>query len=358
MPARLLVPNEDLYATLEVPPDALPETIEIAWRALLKRHHPDVAGDGSLEAAKLINVAHDWLTDPQLRERYDQSHGTVRGRRTVGGTGVRYGAGARGGAPAQGRARSTARAAARPQRPRDERPPDLDVRSAPVRTFLARVGRLSKDELDRLELADTPPIAFVASIRRFLDDRRRATLEELELAVTRALPAGARGRRAVLDAATSYGHQLVLAGFLADGLSDPFRERVVDRMTRGWDAAVDQMRYGPNSPAVAAFIARAARLDAAGAGRLSRVAQESGLAAARWPSRAHPAEDEGLRISVALAERDAGSRLAPASSSVRRAAAAVAGTLALQPAYSRAEFRRLMAPIVALGLVDDSQLRG
>ncbi len=71
---RPLVPDEDLYARLEVAVDASPEAIELAWRALLKRHHPDVAGEdaASLERAKRINVAHDWLGDPVLRERYDR----------------------------------------------------------------------------------------------------------------------------------------------------------------------------------------------------------------------------------------------------------------------------------------------
>ena len=46
MPAPL-VPDDDLYARLEVGLDASPEAIELAWRALLKRHHPDVAGDGA-----------------------------------------------------------------------------------------------------------------------------------------------------------------------------------------------------------------------------------------------------------------------------------------------------------------------
>ena len=72
MPAPL-VPDDDLYARLEVASDASPEAIELAWRALLKLHHPDVAGDGpeALDRAKRINVAHDWLSDRDLRARYD-----------------------------------------------------------------------------------------------------------------------------------------------------------------------------------------------------------------------------------------------------------------------------------------------
>ena len=72
MPGGLL-PDDDLYARLEVGVDASPEAIEVAWRALLKRHHPDVAGsdEAALDRAKRINVAHDWLSDASLRARYD-----------------------------------------------------------------------------------------------------------------------------------------------------------------------------------------------------------------------------------------------------------------------------------------------
>src|SRR5688500_12008338 len=72
MPPRPMLPDDDLYARLEVPVDASFEAIEIAWRALLRQHHPDVAGDEGLGRAKAINVAHDWLSDAGLRERYDQ----------------------------------------------------------------------------------------------------------------------------------------------------------------------------------------------------------------------------------------------------------------------------------------------
>src|SRR3954467_771857 len=74
MPPRPLLPTDDLYARLELPADASFEAVEVAWRALLKQHHPDVAG-GSRDAderAKRINVAHDWLSDPDLRARYDR----------------------------------------------------------------------------------------------------------------------------------------------------------------------------------------------------------------------------------------------------------------------------------------------
>ena len=75
MAPRPSLPSDDLYARLELPTDASPEAIEIAWRSLLRRHHPDVAGPTGLERAKRINVAHDWLSDPHLRARYDRERG-------------------------------------------------------------------------------------------------------------------------------------------------------------------------------------------------------------------------------------------------------------------------------------------
>ena len=65
------IPTDDLYARLGVPVDADRASIDRAWRALLKQHHPDIAGSVSLELAKLINVAHDWLSHPERRARYD-----------------------------------------------------------------------------------------------------------------------------------------------------------------------------------------------------------------------------------------------------------------------------------------------
>ena len=236
------LPTDDLYARLELPPDAAPEAIEIAWRALLKVHHPDVAGEASLEIAKRINIAHDWLADPDLRARYDRSRG---GRRAV--------------RPAASRSRP-------PQPPRrtrtadlhdhvhEGRPRDVGLGSEVIVTFLDRVSALGADEIDRLALAAPPPLAFVASIRRFLGRERLTALEGLEALVAHRLPARARAVPAAHDAVTSYGQYLVLEGFLGDLLSEPFLERVEERMTRGWLAAVGRTRYGPRTADVRALV--------------------------------------------------------------------------------------------------------
>ena len=117
MAPRPTLPSDDLYGRLGVPTDASVEAIELAWRALLRRHHPDVAGPDGLELAKRINVAHDWLTDPALRARYDRERGL---RHAVGPRGDRHGGTwhARGQAPPSGSPRPGRPRRARPTRPR------------------------------------------------------------------------------------------------------------------------------------------------------------------------------------------------------------------------------------------------
>ena len=63
---------EEYYEILQVHPSAEPEVIEAAYKKLAQKYHPDV--DKSPEATekmKMINVAHDVLSNPEQRKRYD-----------------------------------------------------------------------------------------------------------------------------------------------------------------------------------------------------------------------------------------------------------------------------------------------
>lgn len=71
MTARSSPPEGDLYRELEVDPSASSETIEAAWRSLVKRHHPDSNPGQGNDRIRRLNAAHDWLIDPTLRARYD-----------------------------------------------------------------------------------------------------------------------------------------------------------------------------------------------------------------------------------------------------------------------------------------------
>ena len=66
----------DLYAELGVTPQAEPEVIRAAFRALAQRYHPDrQAGASALWAAKMarLNQAYSVLSQPELRRAYDAS---------------------------------------------------------------------------------------------------------------------------------------------------------------------------------------------------------------------------------------------------------------------------------------------
>ncbi|RYD30908.1 MAG: J domain-containing protein [Verrucomicrobiaceae bacterium] len=65
---------KDYYAILGVARDATQEDIKKAFRKLARQYHPDVAKDkGAAEVKfKEINEAHEVLSDPDKRSRYDQ----------------------------------------------------------------------------------------------------------------------------------------------------------------------------------------------------------------------------------------------------------------------------------------------
>jgi curved DNA-binding protein CbpA len=342
-----LVPDDDLYARLELAVDASPEAIEVAWRALLKRHHPDVAGGDAAadERAKRINVAHDWLSDPSLRARYDAERlglaPVTPGRR--GGT-RRPGYRPRGGgSAAQARAR---RASSRP---------DL-VRGQPAERlarFLGRVEQLTPDELDRLAAAEPPPIAFVATVQRFLPPDAKASFAAAEAELVRRVPADRWSQVGLREGLTGVVAELVLAPFLDDLLAEPFRGRARERLLRAWDASIDQPRYGPNGAGVVAVRDRVATLTHDELVAFVRGSQGIDGSDRPWPEALDRDEDEALRISAALAERDMAAAvpvagLAPAGATrARRLAARLGHVTALRHAFPPPVYAGLVAPFVA-----------
>jgi curved DNA-binding protein CbpA len=333
VPPRPSLPADDLYARLEVPIDAGPEVIEVAWRSLLRQHHPDVAGDAGLERSKRINVAHDWLSDPELRARYDHARGLRRSVRDTAGHGVRD---VRGPAASATATRTIRR-----------RPPDP---AEALARFLDRVGALEPDEIDRLACADPTPIAFGATIARFLPADQLAALASMETAVDARLAPAAAGLPGVRDAVEGYATELVLGTFLDELLSEPFRDRARERLTRGWEAAVGQPRYGPNGASVRALLDRLARLDPAGVSALAatvRKARLDGPSEEPWPPGTSPDDDEALRVSSVLAARDAAAAVPAAGvdpatlARAQRAAERLAHLIVLRHAFAPSAFASL-----------------
>jgi curved DNA-binding protein CbpA len=344
MPARPPLPADDLYARLGVPSDASREAIDVAWRGLLRRHHPDVAGPDALDLAKRINVAHDWLSDPELRGRYDRERGVGIGvGRHIGGSGD------------AGVGRDPTGRPAHAQRPR--RPPTLGERVAAV---IERVTRLSVDDLDRLSFAEPAPIAFLATLRRFASPDLQAALDAAEREAFAALPRAARSDPAITDAIAGRLADLILGDTLEELLGEPAGSRARERLTRGWDAAVGQPRYGPATVAVEGLLGRLAGLSERELRALAGTGGRDRLSEDPWPGGTSAEEDEVLRVSSGLASRDAaaavsaapGAALVDGSSSAalatmtaaRRAAARVAHLLVLRHAIRAAEFDRLAAP--------------
>ena len=63
----------DHYATLGVAPGATTAEIKAAYRALVKRHHPDAGGDQRTILA--LNAAWEVLRDGDRRRHYDHGSG-------------------------------------------------------------------------------------------------------------------------------------------------------------------------------------------------------------------------------------------------------------------------------------------
>lgn len=72
-PSDFSVEFKDYYATLGVPRTASADELKKAFRKLARQYHPDVAKDKKTAEAKFkeINEAHEVLSDPEKRQRYD-----------------------------------------------------------------------------------------------------------------------------------------------------------------------------------------------------------------------------------------------------------------------------------------------
>lgn len=62
--------SDSPYTVLNVPATASSDEIRAAYRALVKRHHPD-APSGSADLFRAIQAAYDVLADAEKRQRYD-----------------------------------------------------------------------------------------------------------------------------------------------------------------------------------------------------------------------------------------------------------------------------------------------
>lgn len=78
----------DHYVALGLDRKCAPEQIRVAYRLLVKRHHPDVDGDSpeATRRAQELNAAYETLIDPERRAAYDRELAVAKARRKNAGS--------------------------------------------------------------------------------------------------------------------------------------------------------------------------------------------------------------------------------------------------------------------------------
>lgn len=69
------MPNVDYYSILQIIPQADSEVIQVVYRRLARKYHPDANGDA--DKMKLLNEAYAVLSDPKQRAAYDKTYKPV-----------------------------------------------------------------------------------------------------------------------------------------------------------------------------------------------------------------------------------------------------------------------------------------
>jgi hypothetical protein len=323
----------DPYEVLGIGVDADEVVIQLAYRARIRQAHPDLAGPSGLEAAKRLNLARDWLLDPEMRARLSTRATRANRTRTARRAGPE--AAHRAWNPRTWRTRTAPMGTRGGPGPG---PADLGPRGAELRTFLNAVGSLTPDERARVNysLGDTRPFD-VEGYRDYLGpelwQRSRALRGAVEQAwrvgtdeeapfvapLGRLLPTG-------FLVANAYAQWILLQDFFRDALTDavfrgePVLGALAARCRAPWEASVGQARYGPRHQDVWTCLAVAATLPLDAAERLAQSWQQHmGRDARGRPSDhigpgvwlpAPPNVPEVLKVSGYLAAVDA-SRIAP-----------------------------------------------
>jgi hypothetical protein len=275
-------PGFDPFEVLGVGMDADAVVIQLAYRVRIRAVHPDIAGPAGLEHAKRLNLAREWLLDPERRARLRWA-----GPTPAPGATPKPRAGHRSQGPrvwarprraANRAARATDQAASLELGPQTER----------LRAFLGVVRTLTPDERARVNysLGDARPMSFDA-YEAYLDPRLSDWSRALRDSVAGVWERG-------VDEPAPFLHPLgriVPSGFLVANafaqwilLGDVFRHELGDAVFRSehvydafearcrgpWEGSIGQARYGPNGARVMAFLRTAHGLPADAGTRLAR----------------------------------------------------------------------------------------
>jgi hypothetical protein len=257
-------PGFDPYEVLGVGPDADEIVIQLAYKVRIREAHPDIAGPAGLEQTKRLNVARDWLLDPERRMLLRAPRAAFRQ------------------APEP-----------EPDRRRTPRVRRVDLNhlgrhTGEIHAFLHSIGDLSPDERARVNysLGDAPP-PDLELYREFLGPelwaRSQALRDEVERVWERTvdepapnLPRLGRLLPTGLLVANLYAQWILLEDFFREALAGLMVRgvRVADslavRCTTPWLGSVGHPRYGPRQSEVMDFFLAAGDLPADAAERLAR----------------------------------------------------------------------------------------
>jgi len=292
------LPGFDPYELLGVDASADSATIDRAYKVRIRFVHPDIAGIAGLDETKRLNIAREWLLDPDLRAQLPPP--TPRWSRTT--------------EPAQPPppppsstptsspppSSSTSTdwfwdgAAAPPPRPSWAYDPlrddalrfDFGARSDRLREFFDSIRSLSGDERARVtySLGEEPPL-FFDEFEGVVSDRLWARSEALEDAISRVWRERVDEQPPLLfPRGRVFGNGIVVANAYAQWLlmGDVIRQRTRDddasaalarRCTAPWEASVGHERYGSHQQGVVALLDDARVLSLTSADRLARAWQ-------------------------------------------------------------------------------------
>ncbi|MFV2064978.1 MAG: J domain-containing protein [Chloroflexota bacterium] len=286
----------DPFELLGVDASADSATIDRAYKARIRFVHPDIAGAGGLEETKRLNVAREWLLDPDLRAQLPRPSSAWRFRRPK--------------APQErppDRRPSPQRPPPPPREPAPAAPPSWDTDSPPrprwdydpflddpvafdfgsrtdeLRAFFESIRSLSRDERARVSfsLGDEPPF-FFGQFKDRVGEKvwaRSAALEDAISSVWRerddeSAPLLFPRGRVFGDgslAANAYAQWLLLGEFIRQVTADERASaEVATRCTAPWKASVGEVRYGSAQREVLAFLDDARKLSVNAAERLAR----------------------------------------------------------------------------------------
>ena len=286
------VPDFDPYELLGVDASADASTVDRAYKARIRHVHPDIAGVAGLDETKRLNVAREWLLDPELRAQLPPP--VSRWGRTAESTST-----TRQQKPSTPPRETTttdtewywAGKPAPPPRPSWDYDPEVDdpvtfdygAWNDELRAFFDTIRGLSADERARVtySLGEEPPMLFddfedLVSERMWA--RSRALEDAIETVWRERVDEGPpllfpRGRvfGNGIVVANAYAQWRLLGEAITQKTRDPLAMAALEkRCTAAWAASVGQSRFGDHQDEVTACLDDARRLTLTQAQRLSK----------------------------------------------------------------------------------------